>query len=83
MDDREPLTYREALQLLASGDLIRVSMEQATGIIVCATWTRRQVRELFKRSKPEKSGPISSGHGYGIAVEREGKPTLFFQTKGN
>lgn len=80
-NDREPLDCADALEMLPSGNAIRTSMEPLPGTIVVATWTRRQVRELFKRSKPEKSGPVSSEHGYGIAVVRRGKPTLFIQTR--
>lgn len=77
--DREYLTYAQALALLPSGNNIRTCTEPTPGVIVVATWTRAQIRQLLRKHRPELAGPLAARSGYGIAVVRES--AIWIETK--
>jgi len=79
-DPPEPLTYEQAVAALPDGDDIHVVLNGTPGILIGADWRRDQVLALLRENRPERSGPLASASGHGIAVMRNGD-RYFVQTR--
>lgn len=77
--ERTDLTVDEAEKMLPIGDKVHVFMNPGAGMLVGADWSRKDIVDLFNRSKPTLSGPEAANMKHGIAV-MDGGRWLFVET---
>jgi hypothetical protein len=79
-EEREVVTYDEAVAMLPDGDSIHTFIESMSGVLLGADWERDEILKVLKAGEPERTGPAASGMNHGLAVITPGR-RLFIETK--
>jgi hypothetical protein len=80
-DERQELTYDEAVALLPDGDDIHTILNPGS-IMLGADWSREAILNLLRESpRREVTGPMAQAMGHGLAALDVDGRTLFIETK--
>lgn len=80
-DEKELLTYDEAVALLPDGERIHTFLD-ANGVLLGADWGRAKVLALLKASDTrEVTGPSAQAIGHGLAAFRADGVPVFIETR--
>ena len=81
-DDRELLTYDEAVALLPDGEEIHTFLSTPIGALVGADWERAKILELLRDTDcREVTGPSAQSMGHGLAAYRADGVPVFIETR--
>jgi hypothetical protein len=79
-DDKELLTYDQAVALLPDGETVHTFM-QAGPVLLGADWSRAAILDLLTATDClEVPGPEAQAMGHGLVAWRGGSP-VFIETK--
>lgn len=80
-DEKEFITFEEAVKMLPDGDYVHTFRSSAPGIVIGADWSREDLLEKMKKAGLELSGAAATAMKHGIALIDDQGP-LFIATKG-
>lgn len=79
-DERQLLSFDEAVQMLPDGDRIH-TFRNAGFTLIGADWPRGKLLDTIKQYGAELSGPGATGMGHGMVLFDDKGP-LFIEVKG-
>lgn len=59
-DEREPVTYEQAVMMIGDSERIHTFRNPAAGMMLGADWDRDQILEAIKKHGVELSGPMAT-----------------------
>jgi hypothetical protein len=79
-DDREFVSFDEAVALLPDGDTIHTFRNPGPAILLGADWPRSRLLDALRDAREiELTGPAATAMGHGIAIDHGGR-TLYVAT---
>lgn len=78
-NEREPVTYERAIEMIGDGERIHTFRNPAAGIMLGADWDRADLLEQIQKHGAEISGPLATAQGHGLLLIDDHGP-LFIET---
>lgn len=80
-DEREPVSYERAVEMIGDGELIHTIRNSAAGLLLGADWDRADLLKAIAKHGAELSGPSASAMNHGLLLIDDHGP-LFIETLG-
>lgn len=85
MNEDDPLTFEQGLEMLIEGDTVHTFLNPG-GMLLGADWAREDALDLVRRAAAEGalwvSGPMATAMGHGLTAW-DGPRPVFLETRSN
>lgn len=78
-EEREPVTFEEAEQMIGDGERIHTFRNPAAGVMLGCDWDRADILDHVKKYGAELSGPSATAMKHGLVLMDDTGP-LFIET---